>query len=366
MKSSTICTPENRLISSFEEINEFVDESGNEPKQSNKNIKEYQLFTRLEAIRNNPEKIRILQDYDRHQLLGEIKKTLSIHDILKNCHSEIFQNLENNIFDLTNIPKPLSSPDYIAKRTPCNDFESFKKLFKKCHSDLASGKRIIRPFSKEIKKGQFYILKGILLYVAEIEKPRLFLEEKILVFVAFLKLTESDMLQRSLSAELYKDGRLVTEHSNKLLDEFTSISNEDIEFGYIYIAKSLSESPKIKSINNLYKIGFSRSTAEDRIKNAEQEPAFLMAPVQLVASYKCYNVKPQKLENKLHAFFGGACLNLDIFDKHGKRCCPREWFVAPLDAIEYSIGLLLNGEITKFKYDLVLQAIVPKNLEINQ
>ena len=38
--------------------------------------------------------------------------------------------------------------------------------------------------------------------------------------------------------ELYKNGRRITEHSEKLLDGFNNITNEDNESGYIYILTS--------------------------------------------------------------------------------------------------------------------------------
>lgn len=62
-------------------------------------------------------------------------------------------------------------------------------------------------------------------------------------------------------------------------------------------------------------------------------------------------MNPQKLELLLHTFFGKSCLNLDVFDKEGKRFMPREWFIAPLAVIEQAIHLMLTGEIIDFKYD---------------
>ena len=60
---------------------------------------------------------------------------------------------------------------------------------------------------------------------------------------------------------------------------------------------------------------------------------------------------PQKLELLLHRFFGKVCLEVDVFDKAGKRYTPREWFIAPLSVIEESIELIISGEIVNFTYD---------------
>lgn len=108
----------------------------------------------------------------------------------------------------------------------------------------------------------------------------------------------------------------------------------------------------------MYKIGFSRTPVDERIKNAENEPTYLMAPVSTVTVFQCYNMNPQKLEQLLHTFFGSACLSIDIFDKNGQRHTPREWFVAPLDIIEDAINLVLNGEIVNCRYEPNTQKII--------
>lgn len=172
--------------------------------------------------------------------------------------------------------------------------------------------------------------------------------------------TESDMLLRSLSAELYKDGRRVTSHDDNYLEEFENVNAEDASTGYIYILRSLSENQDIHSIQHLYKIGFSTAPVEDRIKNAAQEATYLNAPVKIVSAFQCYNLNPQKLEQLLHTFFGKACLDMDLYDRDGKRYAPREWFVAPLNVIEQAVILLMNGEIIHYQYEVDTQQIVPK------
>ena len=80
--------------------------------------------------------------------------------------------------------------------------------------------------------------------------------------------------------------------------------------------------------------------------------AYLMADVQIVTAFECYNLNPQRLELILHKFFASACLEVDVFDRSGKRHMPREWFVAPLAVIEEAIRLALTREIVDFYYDL--------------
>jgi hypothetical protein len=126
------------------------------------------------------------------------------------------------------------------------------------------------------------------------------------------------------------------------------------------VLQSLSQEEDIASIQNLYKIGYSTVPVQERIKNASEEPTYLMAPVKVIAVFECYNLNPQKFELLLHTFFGKACLNVDVFDKTGKRFSPREWFVAPLHIFEAAANMLINGEIVNYRYDPDSSGIVER------
>jgi len=139
----------------------------------------------------------------------------------------------------------------------------------------------------------------------------------------------------------------------------TEVSEDDISSGFIYICKSKSDKEEIKSIADLYKIGFSKDV-DNRIKNAENDPTYLMAPVSLITYFECYNFNSNKLENLLHKFFSESCLDIDIYDNEGAKHKPREWFVAPLHIIEKVIELIINGTIVNYKYDVVNKMIVKK------
>ncbi len=85
-----------------------------------------------------------------------------------------------------------------------------------------------------------------------------------------------------------------------------------------------------------------------------------MAVVHHVSSYKCFNMNAQKFENLLHTFFGKACLYIGVADAIGKMYRPREWFIAPLKAIEMGIQLMINGEIAFYRYDLISEQVVER------
>jgi hypothetical protein len=362
-KASGVITSDERLVATFQEINDFMRKHNREPEANSKDIHEFKLHKRLESFRADDAKATALLEYDEFGLFANRKKIASISDILDDDDLGILSDDADSIFTIKNIPKETTMPDYVAKRKPCKDFAEFEPLFKQCHADLTAGKRKLRQFAREqqIEKGLFFVLKGILLYIDEVG-PRESINGRnnARLRVIFDNGTESDMLLRSLSAELYKDGRRVTAHDDNLLEEFENITEEDAATGYIYILSSLSQNQDIHSIQHLYKIGFSTVPVEERIKNAPQEPTYLNAPVKIVSSYQCYNLKPQKLEQLLHTFFGKACLDMDLYDKEGKRYAPREWFVAPIAVIEQAVQLLINGEIVHYQYDADKQEITEK------
>lgn len=353
-------TTDERLLSSFQEINNFVKENGREPKAGG-DINEHQLYARLNAIRENKEKIQALSGFDEHDLLRkEVREIKSLKDVFEDDDLGILESDADSIFNLKHIPKEVEMPDYIANRKPCKDFQEFEQKFIQCQADLKSGKRKLWPFRKEqnIEKGSFFVLKGVLVYVEDVGEFEIVNGKRnARLRCVFENGTESDLLLRSLARELYRDGRRVTEHEDHLLDNFYNITDEDKETGYIYVLRSLSDKQEIKSIKNLYKIGFSKIPVEERIKNAALEPTYLMAPVLIVTAFRCFNMNPQKLEQLLHTFFGSSCLNVDVFDNEGRRHIPREWFIAPLEIIEQAIHFVLNGEIVHYRYDLEKEEI---------
>jgi hypothetical protein len=374
-KASSVISTDKRLAASFEEINAFMRKHNREPAES-RDISERKLYSRLKGLRENPEMAAQLSEIDSYKLLCNIKITKpkeinTIDDVLEDDTLGLLGNRvsneadPNDIFTFKNIPKSLVMPEHVAKRKPCKDFESFEQLFKKCYANLDSGINELRDFTGEqqIAVGHFFILHGIMVYVAEVgskEKKRGKINARLRCI--FENGTESNMLLRSLATELYKDeaGRRILDHSYRLSDEEKLVTKDDEPTGYIYVLKSLSEDPQIKEIENLYKIGFSSKPIKKRIQNAEQDPTFLMADVIPVTEFQTYNLNPQKLELLLHTFFAESCLNLDIFDSTGKRHTPREWFVIPLHAIETAIQLLINGEIINYRYDNQRQEIAEK------
>jgi hypothetical protein len=341
-----------RLVLSFEEINDFYEKNQREP-HADDGIQEHTLFSRLDGLRRDTEKKDKLREYDRFGLLDD----------------------DTGMFDFTHIQRPdeRASTDFVARRKYCNNFNVYESEFKEVQKELSIGKRELIQFKEDnLREGQFYVHNGILLLLEHVNY-----EHEVQQFksgsrvrkdgrtrVIFENGTESNMLYRSLYKALLDNGKAVTENKDKTSENFekrfNNISDEDKETGYIYILKSKSEKPEIKGIKHLYKIGFSTTSVEERIKNAAQEPTYLMAEVRIVMTYQCYNMNPQQLELLLHNFFGGSCLNMDVFDNIGNRHTPREWFIAPLSVIEEAVKLIISGDIVKYRYDSMKEEIVAR------
>ncbi len=361
-----------RLVASFVAINDFFEKNNREPEQGG-GIQEHQLYSRLKSIRENPVKIEMLLKYDTYGLLNYQQKEInSLDDILNDDTLGLLGDDSEGLFDLKHITKQddRASADFVARRKPCKDFDKYESLFKEVQKDLSNGKRKLIEFKLgNLREGAFYVHNGILFLIEKIEltQKEHYKEDGTRVRedgrtrCIFENGTESNMLKRSVEKILYANGQVVSENADKVnesfLEKFGNITDEDQEAGFIYILKSKSEKKEIREIHHLYKIGYSKTTVEDRIKNAFQEPTYLMSDVRIVMAYKCYNMNPQKLEQLLHNFFGNSCLNIDIFDKNGNRHTPREWFIAPLDIIEQVIQFIISGEIVKYKYDSVNEEI---------
>lgn len=375
-KKSAVRTSDERLAASFDEINDFIEKNEREPKPDPANISEYKLYSTLKGLRENEEKIVALEPQDKYGLLRTEKMEInSLDDILGDDTLDILGDDGEGLFEFKHTPKELerAKADFIGKRYKCKDFDKYEHLFREVQDDLALGKRKLVEFNiQNLRKGDFYINNGILLLLKEVN-----FEKKIQTFnsgvhnrpdgrtvIIFENGTESNMMFQSLYKTLHSNGKMVTQNYDKVNQDFqkgfSDISENDKESGHIYIATSQSEKEEISCIDNLFKIGYSSTSVQERIKNAVNEPTYLMAPVKVESSWMCYNMNPLKFESLIHKFFGRVCLEIDVFDKNGKRHNPREWFIVPLEIIEQAILLIISGDIVNFTYDSLNEVIVER------
>ncbi|MES2620354.1 MAG: GIY-YIG nuclease family protein [Bacteroidota bacterium] len=366
-------TADERLIASFEEINTFYEKNQREP-QLGGGIQEMQLCSRLKGLREDPVKMEMLKAHDTFNLLHSEKKEIkSVADIFGDDSFGLLDDDAAGLFDLKHVPSEdeRAKADFVAQRKPCPDFDKYEQKFKDVQKDLASGKRKLVTFKQDnLRAGDFYVHNGVLLYLESVEFEEAEQEFKSgsrvrkdgRTRIVFENATESNMLYRSLYKSLLANGKAVSVNADTVtenfIEKFGNIQEEDLEAGYIYILQSKSPKEEIRTIQHLYKIGYSTTPVADRIKNATQEPTYLMAEVKLVSAFKCYNMNTQKFEQLLHNFFGNSCLNLDVFDSKGKRHTPREWFIVPLPVIQHALALIVSGEVVNYRYDADNSVIV--------
>ena len=372
-KKSAARTSDERLAASFNDINDFIEKNDREPKPDPTNISEYKLYSTLKGLRENEEKMMALKPQDKYGLLNIEKKEInSLDDILGDDSLDILGDDAEGLFTFKHTPKDFerAKSDFVGKRFKCKDFDKYEYLFKEIQDDLALGKRKLVDFKlSDLREGNYYVHNGILFLLEKVfdrdDKTDLRDTHKDgRTRCIFENGTESNILFRTVGKNLYKNGNMVTQNVDKVIEEFTEtfsgITDEDKETGHIYVLSSQSEKEEIASLENLYKIGYSSTSVQERIKNAENEPTYLMAPVKIESSWMCYNMNAQKFESLIHRFFGHSCLEIDVFDNSGIRHTPREWFFVPLNAIEQAITLIISGEIINYRYDIESQLILLK------
>jgi hypothetical protein len=377
LKTTNVKTADERLSNSFEEINDFITKNDREPAPNPSNISEYQLYSRLKNLREDEGKMLALEPQDTYGILKVEKKEInSIDDIFNDDLLGIFDDGEvQSLFEFKHTPREIAraEADFVARRKPCKNFKDYEEYFKTIHSDLSSGRRKLIPFHYELlKENNYYVHNGVILFLKSVKWEKQIQEFESGIHnrpdgrtqVIFENGTSSNMMFQSLYKALHFNGKAITENSDNVTEEFyesfTQITEEDQEAGYIYVLSSKSTDPKISEIQNLFKIGYSTIPVENRIKNAEKEPTYLMAPVQIEAEYKTFNMNTQKFEQLLHNFFGASCLNIDIYDDKLRRHMPQEWFIVPLRIIDQAIELIITEQIFKYSYNKDLEEIIEK------
>lgn len=360
-KKTVSATPDDRLTESFMEINEFFSLHNAEPK-SGGDIHEHKLASRLKHIRENKEQRGFLEKYDAHGLLKIEKKDIdTVSDIFEDDDLDLLSIEDSSIFNIKNVPEirqDRSDPDFVAQREICADFDQYEHLFAQTQRDLKNGTKKLATFvESEMKQGDFFVLSGVLIYLEKIYNPYRGNSQKInrRTRCIYENGTESSVLLRSL-------GKRLSEAGFSVKDNITMFSPEegDLETGYIYVLKSLSNDPRITNTKNLFKIGFSTTSVEDRIRDAQRDPTYLMAPVSILLTYRCFNMSPQRFERLIHRFFSGSSLDIEITDIDGAKYLPREWFVVPLSSINKAIELIISGEIINYSFDKYT-GIISKN-----
>jgi T5orf172 domain len=355
-----------RVIAGFEDIARFREQYGRAPQHGEeRDIFERLYAVRLDQLKASPEWRMLLHPYDVHGLLNaspasEVSPTEGMDDDA--LLAELGATSPAGANDITVLKHVVSreekrAAEEIANRAPCLDFEKFRPLFEQVKIDLDAGTRTTREFQRtaEIKLGEFFIVGGQIAYVAELgdEFVTEYDRKDRRLRVIYDNETESNVLARSLQKALYRDGagrRITNPAAGPLFGD--EASSEDLESGTIYVLRSRSELPEIAAHRELiHKIGVTGGSVEARIAQASQDPTYLLAGVDVVATYKLFNINRARLENIFHRLFGAARLDLTIVDRFGNPVKPKEWFLIPLQVIDEAVDRIRDGSITDYSYD---------------
>lgn len=275
---------------------------------------------------------------------------------------------EKGLFEMPNdmrrvIEARRIQPDHYAQRKLCENFSEYEALFKKVHRELKQGRRSLMKITKteSLEAGRYYFVDGqMLLLVAVGKKSRAansMMDAR--TRCVYENGTESDILLQTLRKNVMTTGYAVTELS-ECEDCFSSadeVTNDDLVSGYLYVLKSLSTEPAIANQKDLYKIGFTINTVEERVANAQNEPTYLMAPVQIVETFKIVNMNSQKFEALVHQVFDAVNFHVQITDIRGELHTPAEWYVVPLEIIELVVEKIMDGTILNYSYNAEQQCL---------
>lgn len=356
---------EERVIAGFEEIQRFVEKHGRVPQHGEeRDIFERLYAVRLDRLRALPDCRALLEPLDHQGLLAgamRVAEPSPDYDV-----DQLAAELAGagDAGDITVLRHVRTSADKraaeeIADRKPCGDFETFRPLFERVAADLKTGLRQSQPIEagrRAIEAGDFFVLDGVILYVAEVGEPLKTTAGEVdrRLRLIFANGTESNLLLRSLQRAFYNDPaarRLVSPESGQL-SFGGELEAEDVESGTIYVLRSLSEHPYVAQHRDIiHKLGVTGGKVEARIANAENEATYLLAKVEVIATYKLAGINRARMENLFHRLFAPARLDITINDRFGHPVQPEEWFLVPLHVIDEAVRRILDGSITHMVYD---------------
>lgn len=361
---------EERIIAGFEDIQRFVDEHGRAPQHGeDRDIFERLYAVRLDRLRTLEDCRSLLEPLDRQGLLTGAATAADDDMDDDTLLAELGVGAEAaRITELKHVRSIAEkrAAEEIANRAKCEDFEQFKPLFEQVQKQIDTGVRQTRAFElkAEIRVGAWFIVGGQKAYVAEMGE--VFTNEQgrtdARLRVIFDNGTESNMLMRSLQRALNKDdaGRRITDPSAGPLFSGETEA-DDMASGTIYVLRSKSDHPLVRDNREIvHKIGVTNMAVEQRIAGAHLQPTFLMAGVEVVATYELFNINRSKFEKLIHRIFGSAQLEIEIQDRFGNPVVPREWFLVPLFVIDEAMQRIRDGSIGQYFYDRQTASLVEK------
>jgi hypothetical protein len=356
---------EEGVIAGFEDIQRFVEKNDRFPRHGEDcDIFERLYAVRLDRLRVQPTCRALLDPLDYQGLLTGCalvtspQDSIAVDDLAAELAGVTGADDITVLRHVRNSADKLAA-DEIADRKRCEDFETFRPMFERVQTEVRTGLRQAQPIEagrRAIETGDFFVLDGITLYVAEVGEPLKTTAGEVdrRLRLIFSNGTESNLLLRSLQRAFYNDPaarRLASPESGQL-SFGGELEADDVESGTIYVLRSLSDHPYVEQHRNIiHKMGVTGGKVETRIANAENEATYLLAKVEVVATYKLAGLNRTRMENLFHRLFAPARLSITINDRFGHPVQPEEWFLVPLFLIDEAVARIKDGSITDYIYD---------------
>ena len=367
-------TSSDRLIAGFQEILAFHEANGRLPEDT---PEEASLFHKWTGLLKSEKKIERCRPFDDLGILPQSVQTVEepqaeyhreqteeeqLEAILNDpLLADIEDGADLGLFDVPEYMRQRlearKEAEYIGKRRPCEDFDKYTDGFKEIQQGLKSGKYKLVKFSEpNLKVGRYFVEQGIIGYLAAFEQEAKNNLNRVdgRTRVIYENGSEADIKFRTITKNLSVDGYSImdcSEMSPEDFEECFTLTDKDVESGTIYVLRSKSSRPEIAAIKDLYKIGFTVTSVESRIANAKNEPTYLCADVEVVATWKAYNVKSSTFEALIHKLFALVQLQVTV-DGHR----PKEWFIVPFKVIEEAVTAIISGK--PIEYNPQLQQII--------
>ena len=370
-------TSSDRLIAGFQEILAFYEANGRLPENT---PEEASLFHKWTGLLKSEKKIERCRPFDDLGILPQPLQTVEepqteyhrelteeeqLEEIL---NDPLLADIEDGVdLGLLDVPEYMrqrlearKEAEYIGKRRPCEDFDNFADGFKEIQQGLKSGKYKLIKFSiKRLKVGSYFVEDGMIGYLAAFDDEGINRhgDRDGRTRVIYENGVESDIKYKTIAKNLSVTGYSVVDCSDLTDEDFEkgfTLTDKDVESGTIYVLRSKSSRPEIAALKDLYKIGFTVTSVESRIANAKNEPTYLCADVEVVATWKVYNVKSSTFEALIHKLFAPVQLQVTV-DGHW----PKEWFIVPFKVIEEAIKFIIARK--PIAYDADIRQIILLN-----
>lgn len=386
VKKSARRSSANNVVNNFSDVIAFFEAHLRLPDPNSNDNNEVATWVKLDAIGQRQDfrsqisemdKLGILNAYDKAiDALNEPAKPMTAEDILQDDEFDDLFGPDNTAADILGGRRAVKAHEREnvdqTNREPCPSFENYRERFERYKEALETGKLAISTNRNEaLSPGDLFLWDGLIALlsgesidsdVKEHSGKRL--------HVVFSNGTEAWLREGSIKRSMYVYGnrgnKVVCKRLVPVVEDLFSGDNSDsvddnTQTGFIYVVRTLSKDPGLSKIRKTaVKIGVTKNPVAVRVANAEKDPTFLCAPVDIVSTFTLHNLSPRKVEETLHAFFGDVRLKIKAKDRFNNDVMANEWFLVPVPCVDMAVDLLVSGTLSDYRFNKELGQIEKK------